>query len=152
MAAECHCGGGRGRAAAQFVSVIDASVLVAYFVPFDPAHDAARTWFSLVGRETERVTAPTLLLSEVCGSVARRNGPDDGNKVLRQLLLPGFLDLRPVSASLATTAAALAVRLGLKGCDAIYVALADELKDDLVTLDGEQLRRGGQVVRVVRPG
>lgn len=58
----------------------------------------------------------------------------------------------PISEDLALRAATIAATQRIKGCDAIYVALAAELDDVLVTFDQEQADRAAPVVRVLVPG
>ena len=45
----------------------------------------------------------------------------------------------------------MAARLGVRGADAAYLALAAERNDALVTLDRQQLERGKDAVEVRRP-
>ena len=52
---------------------------------------------------------------------------------------------------LAEQAAAIAAEHRIRGCDALYVALADMLSEPLVTLDRQQLERGAAVVTTRRP-
>ncbi len=52
---------------------------------------------------------------------------------------------------MAERAAAIAANHQIRGCDALYVALAEELGDYLVTLDQQQLERGTAVVTTHRP-
>ena len=40
----------------------------------------------------------------------------------------------------------------IRGCDAVYVALAEALDEPLVTFDEQQAARAAGVVRVLRPG
>jgi len=56
-----------------------------------------------------------------------------------------------VTAGLAERAATIAADDQIRGCDAIYVALAEQLDDHLVTLDQQQLERGAAVVTVYKP-
>jgi len=133
------------------MTIVDASVLVAYYIVDDAGHGAARRWFGASGRESERLSAPTLVVSEVVGAVRRRTDEVTAARVMQQVRRPGFLDLRVVTAALADRAAESALAMRLRGCDAIYVALARDLDDELVTFDQEQLERAAAAVRVVRP-
>jgi predicted nucleic acid-binding protein len=62
------------------------------------------------------------------------------------------LSLHEVDIELAGQAADIAIEARLRGCDAVYVALAAQLGERLVTLDAEQLEPAGAVVTVGRPG
>jgi predicted nucleic acid-binding protein len=52
---------------------------------------------------------------------------------------------------MAERAAGIAVEHGIRGCDAVYVALAEQFGDVLVTLDRQQLERGAAVAPVREP-
>ncbi|MBE2201364.1 MAG: PIN domain-containing protein [Anaerolinea sp.] len=53
--------------------------------------------------------------------------------------------LFPVSASLAYKAAVIAATYQIRGCDAIYVALAETLDEELITLDRQQGERAKSI-------
>jgi predicted nucleic acid-binding protein len=55
-----------------------------------------------------------------------------------------------LSVSLATKAAQIASECRVRGCDAVYLALAEQLSESLVTLDKQQHERGGAVVQTVK--
>jgi predicted nucleic acid-binding protein len=48
-------------------------------------------------------------------------------------------------------AARVALATGIRGSDAIYVALAEQLNAPLVTWDRQQLERAGQIIDVLTP-
>jgi predicted nucleic acid-binding protein len=56
-----------------------------------------------------------------------------------------------VSSAMAERAAEIAAAYPVRGCDAIYLALAEHLNDCLVTLDVQQLERGAEVVATRKP-
>lgn len=102
------------------------------------------------------MVAPTLLLAEIGGALARRTG--DEVRTRRILVtLERLPSIRWVSLSvdLAEHSAEIAFTPRLRGADAIYVALADRLKIPLkiplITWDNEQLTRGGTLVTVRTP-
>ena len=51
-----------------------------------------------------------------------------------------------VTEALAVRAAEIAAGQKIRGCDSIYVALAEQLEMELVTFDGQQLERAAAVV------
>jgi len=133
-------------------SVVDASVWVSRFVPGDLNHDASRGWLHHHLASGNVIVVPTLLLVEVAGAIARRTG--DAARTERIIQLTRSLSgLRwvPLTAGLTDRAANLATELGLRGADAIYVALADRLDIPLVTWDSEQLTRANPRIRVGTP-
>ena len=129
--------------------VVDASVWVARLVAGDIFHDTSRRW--LEGKRTrgERFLAPSLLLAEVAGAIARRTGEADlarrATAALKQL---EDLRLVEMEAGLVQRAADLAANLGLRGADAFYVAVAAHLSVPLATLDTDQQGRAANVVEI----
>ena len=62
-----------------------------------------------------------------------------------------MIELVPVTLALAEQAAVIAGDFRIRGCDAIYVALASQLEDCLVTLDQQQLERAAAIVDIRKP-
>ncbi|MGQ0605126.1 MAG: type II toxin-antitoxin system VapC family toxin [Anaerolineales bacterium] len=132
--------------------VVDASVWVSRLVPEDAHHALSRTWLMAQLRAGDPIIVPALVLSEITGAISRRLG-DPG--VARQALsvVQSIPTLRVVDLDvrLAQSAAELAADYGLRGADAVYVALAKAIHLPLTTLDQEQLKRGRSVVEVLSP-
>jgi predicted nucleic acid-binding protein len=70
---------------------------------------------------------------------------------VQQLARSEVIELIPVTLAMAEQAALIAAEHRIRGCDAVYVALADQLSDTLVTLDRQQLERGAALVTVRAP-
>jgi predicted nucleic acid-binding protein len=134
------------------VSVVDASVWVAWLVRQDVHHQASRDWLRQHVASGTQLAAPTIVLAELSAAIARRTG--DRVLALRAvrgvLRVPG-LRLLPVDRQLALLAAQSAADLGLRGADAVYVATAHHLGVPLVTLDREQQQRAARLVSVQSP-
>jgi predicted nucleic acid-binding protein len=103
------------------------------------------------------IVAPVVLLAEVAGAISRRTGrPRLANHAVDALLaLPG-LRLVALDSRLGTAASRLAAELGLRGTDALYVAVAHHLRLALVSWHDERRERARRVVeahvpRVDRP-
>ena len=130
--------------------VPDASIWVARFWLNDPRHDDALAWVTNVIESGTRLLAPTILLAEVAGSVARRTGDyEEGLKALRTLEDMSYersLFFSDVGLELGRASANVAARIRLRGMDAIYVATAQYSNFTLVTLDNEQRERASQIV------
>jgi predicted nucleic acid-binding protein len=133
--------------------VVDASLWVSQLVPGDAHHRAARRWLDAAlaaGGWTPVV--PALALPEVAGAVARRTGvPALGEEALAALRAVPGLRVVALDISLGEEAGRVAARLGLRGADAVYVAVAHALGVPLVTLDDELEARAGRFIRVERP-
>ncbi len=132
--------------------VTDASVMVSALHPTDVHHQQSRAWLRQHLRAGNTLIAPLLLLSEVSGAVTRRSGDFAlGQQALNRQIAFRQLRLVPLDAHLGVLAAQLAVQLRLRGADAVYVALAAQLRIPLVTWDGEQRERGGQIIDAREP-
>ena len=139
-------------ASAIAIVVIDASVWVSRLLPRDPNNARAATWIGRHVRSGGILTAPTILAVEVAASITRRTGNlADAHAAAGQLYSLPFVRLAPMDQSLITEATDLSADLGLRGADAIYVALAKQLGIPLVTFDGEQLTRPAGVIITVSP-
>ena len=132
--------------------VADASVWVASLVTVDAHYPASRRWFQVQVDRDEPIVAPSIALAEVAGAIARRTGDADEGREAASLMqrLPN-IGLVPIDRSLAEFGAGLAADRGLRGADAMYVAVASRLGIPLVTWDDEQLMRGGAVAAVMTP-
>jgi predicted nucleic acid-binding protein len=134
------------------VPIIDASVYVALINARESAHDSSWAWFEQASTAQESVVAPVILLAEVASAISRGVGnPALARQVVQQLRHSSVVELIPVTAALAERAAAIAADHRIRGCDAVYVALAEQLEDCLVTLDQQQSERGVAVVAIHRP-
>jgi predicted nucleic acid-binding protein len=59
--------------------------------------------------------------------------------------------LAPIDQALIVDATNLSADLGLRGADAIYVALAKQLGVPLLTFDTEQLTRPAGIITTIQP-
>jgi len=98
------------------------------------------------------LVAPSLLLVEVAGAIRRIGGnPETGRRAIAEILgLPG-LDIVDLDGARARRAAEVAADAGLRGADAVYLALAAERGDKLISLDRQQRERGRSVADVREP-
>jgi len=132
--------------------VIDASVWVSYFIAIDANHTSTVGWLEGVIRGGRPLAAPTILLAEVAGAIARRsNSSEMGLAVSEELRSLPSLRLVPLDDNLARLSAHVAATLSAKGADAIYIATAEMLEAPLVTWDAEQRNRGSLLVHIGSP-
>ena len=122
--------------------VIDASVYVADARPRESHHAEARALLSWVVAKGESVCAPMIVLAEVASAISRGTG----SPILARrwvVALQGIPGLRfvPVDEILGRAAAELAARHQIRGCDAVFVALAQQQGATLITLDRQQRER-----------
>ncbi len=132
--------------------VTDASIWVSSLIHGDVNRAASRRWLREQTERGVQLFAPILLLAEVAGATARRSGrPRVGQRALEDLEMLEGLELVAVDATLGRASAVVALSVGLRGADAVYVALAQDLGARLVTWDREQLTRGAAVVPTSTP-
>lgn len=132
--------------------VVDASVCGAFFNAHELRHVPSRIWFREARRGEERVVAPVILLAEVSAALGRGLGDTElADYAVDVLRSRRWVELFPVTQALAIRAAKIAAEQKIRGCDAIYVALAQQLGMELVTLDGDQLDRGAAVIKTRTP-
>ncbi len=134
------------------MAVIDASVYVALISAHEKEHASSWRWFEQAQTAREPIAAPVILLAEVAAALSR--GVEDpvlAHRVVQQLKRSGVIELIPVTLAFAERAGIIAANYRIRGCDAVYIALADQLGDCLVTLDRQQLERGAAIVTVREP-
>jgi predicted nucleic acid-binding protein len=96
--------------------------------------------------------APSLLLAEVGGALARRTGQAGlAEQIVADLLADPTVELVPLDQGLAVRAARDAIAFGLRGADATYVAVARAFNVPLVTWDREQAARTAGAIRTHTP-
>jgi len=135
------------------MAIIDASVYIALIHAGEPEHAHSWAWFERARAAQEVLCAPVILVAEVAAALSRGVGdPALAHQVAQQLARSRAVELVPVSLALAERAASIAADHRIRGCDAVYVALADQMDDCLVTLDEQQLERGAAVTVTRRPG
>ncbi len=132
--------------------VIDASVFVALVHEGDRYHQQSLRWYESSLRAGVHLAAPSLLVVEVAAAIRRLTGSESlAERVISELVGAGDVEFFPLTSKRSATAARVAIETGVRGADAVYLGLARELGESLVTLDRQQLQRGASVVRVERP-
>jgi predicted nucleic acid-binding protein len=132
--------------------VIDASVLVADARPSEPNHTEAHHLLSLIIARRLPVFAPVIALAEVAAALSRGTGDASiARGFITQLQQISLFHFIPVDNTLGQQAAALAAEHQIRGCDAIYVALAEARSTTLITLDHQQRERVPLQVKAYTP-
>ena len=131
---------------------LDANVLVASSRIQEPGYAASRR---LLDEEHARQTAfccPVLVLPECVAAVARATGlREKAARMLSDIRALPTLRLVPIDEALASRAAEIAMNYGLRGADAVYVAVAEAFAATLLTWDVEMLERAPAVVPTMTP-
>jgi predicted nucleic acid-binding protein len=132
--------------------VIDASVYVSRLRRQEVYHvESVRLLEAITAHEVS-VLCPEILLPEVAAALARGLGDTElacrAAAHLRRLLGHRFV---AVDRALGDLAARLAAECRLRGCDAIYAALAQREGARLITWDEQQRERAAAVVETLTP-
>ncbi len=134
------------------MTVIDASVYIALVNEDEPGFVASWQWLQAIYNNRERLAAPAIMMAEVAAGISRGKGDIiHARKIIRCLQRSRLIEFWPISLSLAARSAEIAADYRIRGCDAVYVALAEQLGTDLVSLDRQQLARGTAVVSTHSP-
>ena len=127
--------------------VVDASVLVASFLESDVHHPKALEYIRGLQTGEYAFHLPKLALIETLAAINRRAQRNQQIYVLRakqsfeQWQADGKITFYDLQENRTQNAVTVAIRDRLKGPDAVYVALAEELNLELKTFDKEQLDR-----------
>jgi predicted nucleic acid-binding protein len=134
------------------MAVIDASVYIAWIKANEADHASSWAWLGAARARREPLLAPVTLVAEVGAALSRGLGDTDlAQRAVDKLKKGSLIELVPVTLALASQAATIAVKHRIRGCDAIYVALAEQRGDTLLTLDQQQLERAAAVVMTLHP-
>jgi predicted nucleic acid-binding protein len=134
------------------VAVVDAGVWVSRLVSADAHHALSQKWLETLVSHGGQCVAPVLLLADVAGAISRRTTEARlGQAALKLLLRMPALRMVNVERRLGLGAAQVAAELGLRGADAVYVALAQQLNVPLITWNQEQIDRTSRVIAAHHP-
>ena len=134
------------------MAVVDASVIVAAVINDNPFHEACRSWLDALINLEQSFSAPSILLNEVAAPLSRGFAQQEfAKEIIQEFVLAPYAKLVPVSIPLARRAAVIAADYKIRGCDAVYVALAEVLDEELITLDKQQSDRAKSIIAVRQP-
>jgi len=133
---------------------LDSSVLVSALVEHEERRQLARTIMQKVFEGDLHVVTSAIVPVEVCGAIARRANVAAAEKAMVQL--QKWRDMRLIEYSELTEersreSAELAVRLRVKGMDAIVIQAAKERESVLITFDDEMANRAKGATKVAKP-
>jgi predicted nucleic acid-binding protein len=132
--------------------VVDASVLIAAVLPNEPFHADAKAFMRRLMDVGAYVYLPSIAFAEVAAAIARGAGDEQ-----LALAVVAEYNMRPdlyriaVDLALGDLATDIAARQRIRGCDAVYVALAHREQAILITLDSQQRERAPSSVTARTP-
>lgn len=131
---------------------VDASVFVNAFNYAEVDYEISQAFLRRLHDQDRPILVPTLIFAEIAAGIARGRGDSElaRNYVLEIAEFPHITTVA-IDESLALESADLAARSRIRGCDAIYVAVAHRFGATLVTRDRQQRERAAGHVPVFTP-
>jgi len=131
---------------------VDASVWINGFDQREAGHDISRRFLDILACQAIPIIVPGLVLVEVAGAISRtRNNPAQAQAFAIALSRLPNVTIIPLDDILSLLALELAARHGLRGEDAVYVAVAVQSGCVLISLDNEHLTRLSGIVPTQTP-
>ena len=131
---------------------LDSSVLVSALVKGDKLRPVARRIMEKIFLGHYHATTSATVFVEVCGSISRRADVNKVISVKNQLMKwekMNFIAYSELTGKRRMEATELAIKLKLKGMDAIVVQAAKEKKGALITFDEEMAEKAKATVEVL---
>jgi len=119
--------------------LLDTSCLVSFFIS-DAHHEKAKLLRDRILRREIKGLISALSLAELCGVIRRNKGEAEATQVknaMKDIAGGKIISIIPISNSDASQASDLAIKMGLKGADAIIVNAASQSRSKIVTFDEE---------------
>jgi len=132
--------------------VLDSSILVSALVEGDDFRPVARRIMEKIFLGQYHPTTSVIVFVEVCGSISRRAGVDKAVSAKNQLVKWENMNLiaySELTRKRRDEAADLAMRLKMKGMDAVVVQVAKENNRTLITFDEEMAEKARAAVKVL---
>lgn len=131
---------------------VDASVFVRATSPLEEGHEACAALVRALGRGVVAVILPTFLIPELAGVLGRRPLPRaDVEAALTRISRIPQITFLPLDDAMAEEAAEIALSVGLRGADSVYVAAARRYGATLITADEQQRSRVPAGVEAISP-
>lgn len=132
--------------------VVDASALVAYVRSHDDWSPVANRILEAHFAAGGGIRIPSIAVAELASAVARASGrPELGLQAVTHLTQHRRIVTRAVDHGLASLAAGIAATQLVRGCDALYLAMAQDEGLPLLTFDREQRLRAPKGVQTIPP-
>lgn len=129
---------------------VDSSVVIAGIIENEARHQICKQLMTRLAKAEYTAVAPYTVLVEIAGALKRRTGSDKlAEKTWEELQRMETVNFFELTKDRANEAAILAMKLGLKGMDAVVVQIAKENNTGLVTLDDEIAEKVKGIVRII---
>lgn len=143
---------GSARLSWQTLIVVDTSVWIGTLLERDVHFAESVAWLDYCILRNVNIHFPLLIFPELAGVLARSGmSPVDTAGEISKIANHSAIHLHPSDLSSSLLAARVASASGLKGADAVFVALAAWLDLPLVSWDKQQRERGSAFCRTMTP-
>lgn len=131
---------------------VDASVFINALGPDEDGSDVSAEFISQLKQDGVALLQPTLFITEIVSSIARKQGSTDiALEVLKDLRKFPNLTLIDLDNNFTDFTSEVAANNRLCASDAVYAAVALRFGTELITLDREQLEGLPKVLAVRAP-
>jgi predicted nucleic acid-binding protein len=131
---------------------IDASVFINAEIEGEEFHEYSAKLMQSFRDRGITIIVPEIVLPEISSAISR--GTDDPEKALKFVKelkqIPNIVFV-PIDREVSDHASKLAAEYKLRGCDAIYVAVAFIFRAKLISLDKQQIERAVEYIEAATP-
>ncbi|MGB8217911.1 MAG: type II toxin-antitoxin system VapC family toxin [Candidatus Methanoperedens sp.] len=131
---------------------IDASVFINAEIEGEESHEYSAKLMQNLRDKGITIIVPEIVLPEISSAISR--GTDDPEKALKFIKelkqIPSIVFV-PIDREVSDHASKLAAEYKLRGCDAIYVAVAFIFRAKLISLDKQQIERAVEYIEAATP-
>ncbi len=131
---------------------IDASVFINAEIEGEEFHEYSAMLMQNFRDKGITIIVPEIVLPEISSAISR--GTDDPEKALKFVKelkqIPNIVFV-PIDREVSDHASQLAAEYKLRGCDAIYVAVAFIFRAKLISLDKQQIERAVEYIEAATP-
>jgi len=131
---------------------IDASVFINAEIEVEEFHEYSAKLMQNFRDKGITIIVPEIVLPEISSAISRGTGdPEKALVFVKELKQIPNIVFVPVDRELADHASQLAAEYRLRGCDAIYVAVAFLFRAKLISLDKQQIERAVAYIEAATP-
>ncbi len=131
---------------------IDASVFINSEIEGEQFHEDSAKLMQNIRERGITIIVPEIVLPEISSAIARgTDDPENALEFVKELKQIPNIVFIPIDMELAEESSRLAAQYRLRGCDAIYVAVAFMFNARLISLDKQQIERAAECIGVAAP-
>ena len=131
---------------------IDASVFINSEIEGEQFHEYSAKLMQKIRERGITIIVPEIVLPEISSAIARgTDDPENALEFVKELKQIPNIVFVPIDMELAEESSRLAAQYRLRGCDAIYVAVAFMFNARLISLDKQQSERAAECIEVATP-